>query len=239
MAAILSKLKAVRQFYSDSKAKLANRVIGNNLRGARKYAGLSQTEVFEATGIRKNRLSELENGHTTMDIYTLIILCDLYGCSVDYVVGRSCEPINDIYASHVNNVMLNTKNYLEPIVAEMTEAVVGVIKKIDKDEHLELVETCKKLTGYLLTNGEQVKNFDSDLHRLLFHIEFQIRKIKIGEARRELAMAAQLEAIRERHDREDGHLLLSDIERRPQMSLPLPEPDIEYIEIGESEVQFD
>ena len=99
MAAILSKLKAVRQFYSDNKAKLANRVIGNNLREARKYAGLSQSEVFEATGIRKNRLSELENGHTTIDIYTLIILCDLYGCSVDYVVGRSCEPINDIYAS--------------------------------------------------------------------------------------------------------------------------------------------
>lgn len=228
-----SKLKAVRQYYSGEQVKTVYRVLGNNLARARVSSGMSQMDVHHATGITKNRLSEYENGKAIPDVLTLILLAKIYGCSVDYILGLSCEPFSDVYASHINNVKNNLKHYFEPMLDEMVASVTDVMKKVDKDSHVKLVDSCQNLTNYLAIHGSKIKEFDPILHILLFSINNHMRELRMQEGRKHVQMQAQLEAIRERHDRAEGHLMLSDKERVVQLSLPLPEPSVEYIEFNE------
>lgn len=227
-----SKLKAVRQYYSDEQVKTVYRVLGNNLNRARVSSGMSQMDVNYALGITKNRLSEYENGKAIPDVLTLILLAKTYGCSIDYIIGLSCEPFNDVYASHINNIKNNLKHYFEPMLDEMVASVTDVMKKVDKDSHTKLVDSCQNLVNYLINHGSKIKEFDPILHILLFSINNHMRELRVQEGRKHVQMQAQLEAIRERHDKAEGHLMLSDKERVVQLSLPLPEPSVTYIEVA-------
>ena len=60
----------------------------NNLRAARKAAGLRQTDVAEIVGICQSGYSDWERGKNKIDDKSLQKLAELYGCSVDYLLGR-------------------------------------------------------------------------------------------------------------------------------------------------------
>lgn len=226
--------KIIKRVYSDNQRKDIRRLLGNNLREARKNAGYTQTQVMQmlwGCGKNRNRISEIENGHIEIDIYQLLLLIDLYGQSSDYILGRSCEPINDILAAHINNVKLNTKKYLEPLIEAMTEKAVSHIKRIGNSEYLELLSICDELGHYFIANSVKLKEKEPNLHRQLYKLSHAIRKIRIGEARREQQMYAQIEAIKERHDKNDGHMLLADLEYPRQCTIPFPEPIEQVVEI--------
>ncbi len=225
----MSKLKTVVQrCYTASQRNQIKKLLGNNLRIARQNAGLSQTQVMASLWGRsasRNRISEIENGHVEIDMFQFLLLIDLYGQSADYVLGRSCEPINDILAAHINNVRLHSKSYLEPIIEQMTAVVIDHIAKIDKDEHLQLIDTSKQLVGYFLQHNQELLSHP-ELCKLLMILERSVRSISVAEAKKYSQMHAQLEAISERHDREEGHLMMEDLAKPVQYTLPMPEPDI-------------
>lgn len=60
----------------------------NNLRAARKAAGLRQTDVAKIVGICQSGYSDWERGKNKIDDKSLQKLAELYGCSVDYLLGR-------------------------------------------------------------------------------------------------------------------------------------------------------
>lgn len=63
--------------------------IGRRLRAQRALAGMSQTEVAQATGILQREISRLENGGWhALNPTTFCKLADLFGCSLDELAGR-------------------------------------------------------------------------------------------------------------------------------------------------------
>ncbi|MDO4440558.1 MAG: helix-turn-helix domain-containing protein [Moraxella sp.] len=233
----MKKIKAVVQkFYTPRQRDDIKKLLGKNLRIARENAGLSQSDVMQRLWgdcKRRNRISEIENGHAEIDLFQFLLFLDLYGQSADYILGRSCEPINDILAAHINNIRLHTKSYLEPIVEQMTACVVGHLTKVDKDEHLMLIDRAKNLSFYLMQHGKELKQDYPVLHQMLLGIEQSVRIIGVNEARRQNQMQAQLDAIAQRHDADDGHMLLSDLGRATQYTLPFPEPETCVIEVSD------
>ena len=230
--------QVVLKHYSKNDCILIDKVIGNNLRVARQNAGYTQSQVMDIIWDDKksrNRISEIENGKVTIDIYTFLLLVDLYGQSVDFILGRSCEPINDVMAATVNNVKLNLQKYLEPIFEKCTETVIEHIKCIDKDETLELLKVSDDIGHYTFANGVKLAQENPELYKLLHNLMNVTRKIRINEAKRERQMYAQLEAIEHRHDKEDGHLLMSDLLRKQQYTLPLPEPRSSVVSVKDGE----
>lgn len=64
------------------------------LKEARKAKGLTQTEVAHIIGITQNGYSNWETGKNRVDAVSLNRLAELYGVSVDYLLGTSDIPEN-------------------------------------------------------------------------------------------------------------------------------------------------
>lgn len=61
----------------------------NNLKTARRAAGLTQADVAAQIGITQNAYSYWENGKVKIDNESLIKLSNLFGVSTDYLMGIS------------------------------------------------------------------------------------------------------------------------------------------------------
>lgn len=62
-------------------------MIDNNLKDCREELEMTQKELGYVFGVTKNTVSGWENGHDSMPFNKLIRFCNLYGYSLDYVVG--------------------------------------------------------------------------------------------------------------------------------------------------------
>jgi transcriptional regulator with XRE-family HTH domain len=71
--------KGVRKMYYES--------FPRKLKKAREDKGLLQIEVEAITNIKRSTLSGYEIGRTQPDLETLAILADLYGVSIDWLLG--------------------------------------------------------------------------------------------------------------------------------------------------------
>jgi len=68
----------------------------NNLRSARKAAGMTQAEVAKYIGVTQGGYSGWENGKIKIDHQTLTRLAALFEVTVDYLLGVSDETVNKI-----------------------------------------------------------------------------------------------------------------------------------------------
>lgn len=66
-------------------------MLADNLKKSRKSKGYSQDEVASKLNITRQALSKWENGHSYPDIISLKLLCELYGISIDEMVGNDCH----------------------------------------------------------------------------------------------------------------------------------------------------
>ena len=70
-----------------------NRKIAKNLTYYRKAAGYTQAELAEKINYSDKSVSKWESGNGVPDIYTLIQLAELYGVSVDVLIGDGKAPV--------------------------------------------------------------------------------------------------------------------------------------------------
>ncbi|WP_334332213.1 MULTISPECIES: helix-turn-helix domain-containing protein [unclassified Companilactobacillus] len=63
-------------------------ILGNNLRECRKQCKLSEREVSKMLHVDITTISKYEHSTRTPDIYTIIRFADVYGVSLDALVGR-------------------------------------------------------------------------------------------------------------------------------------------------------
>lgn len=66
------------------------------LREARKAKGMTQIEVSRIIGISQTGYSDWETGKNRVDAVSLNRLAELYGVSVDYLLGSSEVPTNNV-----------------------------------------------------------------------------------------------------------------------------------------------
>ncbi len=72
------------------------KVLGNNLRQARKVSGYTQEHVAEQLDVSLSTVWQWEDGRVAPMLDRLTKLADLYGVSVDWLLARA-EPPADIY----------------------------------------------------------------------------------------------------------------------------------------------
>ena len=64
----------------------------NRIKDLRVAAGLSQADLGRALGCVGQTVSKLEKESRQLDPAMINSLCDLFGCSADYLLGRSQSP---------------------------------------------------------------------------------------------------------------------------------------------------
>jgi transcriptional regulator with XRE-family HTH domain len=85
--------------------------MSTNFRNARILRGLSQKEVAHHMKVSNPTVSDWEHEKKTPTGKNLILLADLFGCSVDYLLGRTDSPLFP-HTYHVNGkdvTILDTK----------------------------------------------------------------------------------------------------------------------------------
>lgn len=65
----------------------------NRIRALRDAAGMTQTQLGQKIGAAKSTVSEYESEKHQLDPALICKLCDLFGCTADYLLGRSDAPL--------------------------------------------------------------------------------------------------------------------------------------------------
>ncbi|WP_151742747.1 MULTISPECIES: helix-turn-helix domain-containing protein [unclassified Acinetobacter] len=158
-------------------------MIGRKLALARERSGLRQDEVaIELFGVaQKNRISEMENGKTLPDAELLQVMCGLYHCSVDWVLGFTINPelnetesiagilfngLGDLLAENLNAVtsqmsLLCAKHIasyppaLQVRLLEQSKAVAKKFMNLDREQQ-------EKLQPEMIDLMQTIKECDKD-----------------------------------------------------------------------------
>ncbi len=88
-------------------------MIGDHLRELRENLGLMQITVSKKIGISNKVLSNYENNISTPDLQTLILICNFYNISSDYLLGLDIkENPKDSQVTEDEKKILNYYNRL-------------------------------------------------------------------------------------------------------------------------------
>ena len=63
------------------------------LRELRERANMTQRQVAAVINVRNTAVSQYERGDRQLDPDKIHALCDLFGCTADYLLGRSASPL--------------------------------------------------------------------------------------------------------------------------------------------------
>lgn len=65
----------------------------NRIRELRQAKGWTQTQLGDRVGMAKTTISGYEKGDHQIDPAMICALCDIFGCTADYLLGRSPSPM--------------------------------------------------------------------------------------------------------------------------------------------------
>ena len=77
-----------------------NYIVPYGLKRARKAFGITQANLAKVLNVSLNTVRNWEQGRTTPDIDTLLTLCQMYGCDLDYLAGRNDCRTHDLQFIH-------------------------------------------------------------------------------------------------------------------------------------------
>lgn len=105
----------------------------NRIRELRIAMGWNQDELGRALNVGKGAVSRYEKELRQLDPALICSLCDIFGCSADFLLGRSSTPLpvlNDedarllaAYHAAPENVRSAIDTLLAPVAAEQKKAV--------------------------------------------------------------------------------------------------------------------
>lgn len=61
----------------------------NRIKELRQKNGLKQSDLAKAINITRAAVGHYETGYRSLDVETIHKLCDIFGCTADYLLGRS------------------------------------------------------------------------------------------------------------------------------------------------------
>ena len=70
------------------KEKQRKAMVARRLADVRKKKGMNQFELAKAMGCTQGLISKYEAGQANIQLNTLMDICDVLGCSLDYLLGR-------------------------------------------------------------------------------------------------------------------------------------------------------
>lgn len=85
-------------------------LVGSRLHQARVWSGLQYGDVAEVLHVDRERVRKVEKGKWLPTVWELVLLSELYGCSVDWVLGLSDDP-----QTRAERIAAAEKSPLEPV----------------------------------------------------------------------------------------------------------------------------
>lgn len=84
-------------------------MFGERIKEMRQKSNMTQETLGKLIGVGKTTVSQYESETRSPDINTFIKLSDIFGCSIDYLVGK--EDFNkSVVAAHNDGNYLNDKD---------------------------------------------------------------------------------------------------------------------------------
>ena len=115
-------------------------MLGNRIRERREHKSLLQKDVANYIGISQQAVARWEKGETEPDSETLVKLAELFGCSVDYLLGRTDDPrpldpdIKDAPLAFYGNTEGLNLDILKQIISEAVNEALEEREKKKKNE---------------------------------------------------------------------------------------------------------
>ena len=109
----------------------------NRISDLREDRDLRQSDLAKATGIDQRTISNYETGKTAPDAYALIKLADFFQVSLDYLVGRIDDSIQQGKKRIIRYTVTETMKVPDSISEKEIEMIVHIIadgKKYSWDE---------------------------------------------------------------------------------------------------------
>lgn len=103
------------------------------LKETRKEKGFTQQEVANLIGISQNNYSYWENGKVKIDNESIKKLADLFGVSVDYLLGRSSTPSS---ISNISNVYTPDAIVQFPVIGSIKAGYDGMVEEYGTGESI-------------------------------------------------------------------------------------------------------
>ncbi len=97
----------------------------NNIKNLRKNAGYTQEALAEVLGVTQGNMSAWETGRWQPDIGAINQMCDLFGCTSDFLLGRDVPPTTESERNSVNNIYFHLAKEMEEM--QLPEADVAKI----------------------------------------------------------------------------------------------------------------
>lgn len=104
----------------------------NRIKELRMERGWLQQDLADAMNTKRQTVSNYERGDRDIDSATICRLCDVFGCTADYLLGRSDLPTNDLSEEEAELVLAFRRGddraremvrlALAPFTAEDTDA---------------------------------------------------------------------------------------------------------------------
>ena len=88
-----------------------NNILGIRLKDRRLFLKLTQGELGEKVGVRKEAISKWESGKRQPNPQTLKALSDILECTTDYLMGKADNPNGVCYSCNDNDLGIVTLEY--------------------------------------------------------------------------------------------------------------------------------
>lgn len=99
--------------------------IGSKLRSVREEHGYSQTDLAKLMKISQKTISSWENDRTHPKVKELNRMCQIYGCTYEYLTGVRQHDVNDIT---VNDILIKAESFTLPDLILLSEHINKLIK---------------------------------------------------------------------------------------------------------------
>ncbi|MBP5443634.1 MAG: helix-turn-helix transcriptional regulator [Treponema sp.] len=110
-------------------------MIGNRLRQVREEHGLSQQELADKLGKSQNTISSWEKDRTFPKLKNLNQLCDLYGCTYEYLTGTKQHDVKDITMDDILIKIMDFNIVELQILHDNVEMQIERCKQIEAMQH--------------------------------------------------------------------------------------------------------
>lgn len=107
-----------------------------NLKQLRQANKMTQQEVADILNIQRPTYSRYESGEREPDNKTIIKLCELFNCSLDYLFGLVNDPKQNLMDTHLEGADFSLWNEMKNLSEEQKQDVLDYIrfKKKQKGE---------------------------------------------------------------------------------------------------------
>jgi len=121
--------------------------IGNKLRSVREEHGYSQVDLAKLIKYSQKTISSWENDRTHPKVKELNRLCQIYGCTYEYLTGVRQHDVNDIT---VNDILIKAESFTLSDLILLSEHINKLIKVKTEIESIqkEKIELEQQIARY-------------------------------------------------------------------------------------------